>query len=82
MPGQAADSQPTVNGVAIKNLVAQNSYEGHLSTDEGAWSDEVAERTGKTHSLCAKHKAAGIMPSSAGLSESYQKDMSSLIYNL
>jgi len=79
--GEAADSPPTVNGVVIKNLVAQNSYEGHLSTDEGAWSDEVAKRTGKLHSVCAKHKAAGIMPSSAGLPESYQKDMSSLIYD-
>ena len=72
-----------IEGIAIENRVARNSFKGTMLTDEGPWSEKTAEQCGKTHGYCSRHKTQNILKSRAGLgdlADEYIADMNKLIY--
>jgi len=65
--------------------VAKNSHGGHIAPDEAPWSFQTVKNAGKSHGLCCKHNATGIMKSHSGLcglSQSYMNDMNEIIYDI
>ena len=75
----------SIEGIHLHNPVAKNSHGGHISTDEAPWSFQTAKDAGKSHGLCCKHKATGIVKSHSGLRGLFQSnmnDMNEIIYNI
>ena len=76
----------SVEGIHLHNPVAKNSHGGHIATDEAPWSFQTAKDAGKSHGLCCKHKANGIMKSHHiglhGIAQSFMNDMNEIIYDI
>lgn len=67
----------------LGNLVAKNSYQGSLYTDNFPGSAGVADQLGKLHGLCSWHESKAFTTSAGGLNGNahhYLKDMNAILY--